>query len=88
MYNKMIIKTKDGVERILEGCFNVDVVGGKLLVYDVQSFEMIAWARIQIRQARPSEIDYIEVQREDLSARAFRNYSFVSRVDNNFFYIT
>ena len=88
MYNKMIIKTKNGEVKTFNGYFNADSIGEILAIYNVQSSEIMMWARTQIRQARPSEIDYIEFIKEDSSAIFYNRYSYVTRVNNDLIEIT
>lgn len=84
----MIIKTKNGEVKTLNGYFNVNAVGGILEIYNVQSSEIMMWARTQIRLARPSEIDYIEFIKKDSSAIIYNRYSYVTKIHNNSFELT
>ncbi|UNT55820.1 hypothetical protein [Lysinibacillus capsici] len=80
MYNKLFVKMANGEENEFNGYFNVDAKEDCLLIYDVQSKEIIKWAENQIRSG--SMLSYIEIEDEGMSVLGYRKFRFITEVTN------
>ena len=81
MYNKLIVKMANGEVNEFNGYFNADTGEDYLLIFGIQSREIMKWARTQIQ--RRNEVNYIEFEDEGNSVVANRKFHFITNVTND-----
>lgn len=82
MYNKLFVKMENGEENEFNGYFNVDAKEDCLLIYNVQSREIMNWADDQIRSG--NMLSYIEIEDEGISVLGYRKFRFITNVNNDY----
>lgn len=84
MYNKLIVKMSNGEEYEFNGYFNAEA-GDHLIIFDIQSRDIIKWAQNQIRKG--NKVSYIEFGDEGISEVAYRQFHFITNITNDFIII-